>query len=272
MKIAVEAIAFCKLNGIPQPKPQQFATALTENYQGAGFMRMVALVCIDGILPLGPDFVGKIHEIITGIDARVISQNSVFLGIQDKLPGNTTSDRMGFLKQCFAAVEDWMKGFVEKTGITPPIISDRLGQFVQIADDNLDFVAAVLDQTTNYYEHTGIQSVSKRLILDAYALVQEDLKNAPGDTEKDKIEFGKNAEFFVGDTVEVWDKDEEDWYEAKIRQIKVKKGKNRYFVHYVGYGTSEDEWVKEKNVRSGDRVDVDENGYAIGQKIQVWGR
>ena len=270
LKIAVEAIAFCKLNGIPQPNPQQFATALAENYQGAGFMRMVALVCIDGILPLGPDFLGKIHEIVRGIDAEVITKNPVFLGVKDKLPGDTTSDRVGFLNQCFEAVEVWMKGFVEKTGITPPIISDRLGQFVQIADDNLDFVAAVLDQMTNYYEHTGIQSVARCLILDAYELVKEDLKNTPEDTEKDEIEFGENPEFSVGDTIEVWDKNEEDWYEATIRQIKVKKGKNRYFVHYVGYGTSEDEWVKEKNVRSRDRIDVDENGYAIDQKVQVW--
>jgi hypothetical protein len=81
-------------------------------------MRMVVLVCIDGILPLGPDCLTKVHEIVAGIDAGVISQNPVFLGIQDKLPGNTTSDRMDFLKQCFAAIEGWMNGFIEKTGIT----------------------------------------------------------------------------------------------------------------------------------------------------------
>ena len=267
LKIAIEVIAFCKLNGLPQPNPQQFATSLAENYQGASFMRMVALVCIDGILPLGPNFLTKIHEIINGIDAGVISQNPVFIGIQDRLPGKTTGDRVGFLNQCFEAVEGWMNGFVAKTGITPQTISNSLGQFVQIADDNLDFVAAVLDQTTNYYEHTGIQSVSRRLILDAYALVKEDLQNAP---EADNSGGGENAEFSIGDKIEVWDKKEEDWYEATIKKIKVKNGTNRYFVHYTGYGSSEDEWIKEKNVRSGDRPDADDNGYAIGQKVQVW--
>lgn len=78
LKIAVEVIAFCKLNGIPQPNPQKFAISLAENYQGAGFIRMIALVCIDGILPLGPDFLAKIHEIIAGIDTGAIAKNPVF--------------------------------------------------------------------------------------------------------------------------------------------------------------------------------------------------
>ncbi|WP_334885457.1 hypothetical protein [Nostoc sp.] len=43
-----------------------------------------------------------------------------------------------------------------------------MGNFIQIADDNLDFVAAFLDQTTNYYEHRGIKTVARTLILQAY--------------------------------------------------------------------------------------------------------
>ena len=33
-----------------------------------------------------------------------------------------------------------------------------------MTDDRLDYVAAFLDLTTNYYEHTGIQSVARSLI------------------------------------------------------------------------------------------------------------
>ncbi|MGB2924076.1 MAG: FHA domain-containing protein, partial [Limnothrix sp.] len=47
--------------------------------------------------------------------------------------------------------------------------------FIQIADDNLDVVAAVLDQTTNYFEHTGIQSVATQVIKRAYAEVQTEM-------------------------------------------------------------------------------------------------
>ncbi|MDB9519757.1 Tudor-knot domain-containing protein [Roseofilum reptotaenium CS-1145] len=131
LKIVVEVIAFCKLNGIPQPNPQLFANSLAKNYHNAGLIRMVALVC-------------------------------------------------------------------------------------------------------------------------------EDLR---GEGE---------IEFSIGDMVEVWDKKEEDWYEATIRKVKVKKDKPRYYVHYVGSGSSEDEWIKEKNVRAGNFEEADDNGYAVGQKVKVW--
>jgi hypothetical protein len=267
LKIAIEVIAFCKLNGIPQPNPQIFANSLTKNYHNAGLIRMVALVCIDGLLPLGPNFLTKIHAIIQNINPGNIAGNPVFSGIQDQLPGETTGDRLGFVNQCFNAVEGWMNQLVAQTGITPESIFNHLGNFIQMADDNLDFVAAFLDQTTNYYEHTGIQTVAQRLILDAYESLQAEGESL---SDQDSDNEDGNGEFSVGDPVEVWDKKEEDWYEATIRKIRVKKDKTRYYVHYVGYGSSEDEWVKEKHVRGGNLEDADDNGYAVGQKVKVW--
>lgn len=267
LKIAIEVIAFCKLNGIPQPNPQIFANSLAKNYHNAGLIRMIALVCIDGLLPLGPNFLTKIHAIIQNINPGNIAGNPVFSGIQDQIPGETTGDRLGFINQCFNAIEGWMNQFVAQTGLTPESIFNHLGNFIQMADDNLDFVAAFLDQTTNYYEHTGIQTVAQRLILDAYESLQAEGKLL---SDRNSGNEDGNGEFSVGDTVEVWDKKEEDWYEATIRQIKVKKDKTRYYVHYVGYGSSEDEWVKEKHVRARDAENADDNGYAVGQKVKVW--
>ncbi|MDY7020896.1 MAG: Tudor-knot domain-containing protein [Cyanobacteriota bacterium] len=240
LKITVEIIAFCKLNGIPQPNPQVFAATLTNNYQDAALMRMIALVCFDAILPLGPDFIGKVHSMIDGADSRVISQNQVFNAISNTIPGNDTSDKFGFIKQGFNSIQGWMNNLVVKTGITPQSVLDQVGSFIQIADDNLDFVAAFLDQTTNYYEHTGIQTVTRKLILDASASVQPELLTASGNLSR----------FAVGETVEVWDKDKGKWYKATIQDIKVKKEKTKYFVHYISPGADEDDWVKEKNIRS----------------------
>jgi hypothetical protein len=45
---------------------------------------------------------------------------------------------------------------------------DRLREQVAVADNRLDYVAAVLDMATNYFEHTGIQSVARRMISRAY--------------------------------------------------------------------------------------------------------
>lgn len=165
LKIAIEIIAFSKINGIPSPNPQEFAKSLADNYQDASLMRMIALVCIDGMLPLGPDFLSKIHSIITGSDANVVAQNPVFLAVNTALPGNNPSEKFGFITQAFNSVQGWMNGLVAKTGLTPQSITSHLGNFIQIADDNLDFVAAFLDQTTNYFEHTGIQSVARAIIL-----------------------------------------------------------------------------------------------------------
>ncbi|MEH1806439.1 MAG: Tudor-knot domain-containing protein [Nostoc sp.] len=271
LKIAVEIIAFCKLNGIPQPNPQEFANSLTNNYQNASLMRMVALVCLDGILPLGPDFLSKIHGVISGTDSSAITQNPVFLAVNNFLPGSNPSDKVGFINQSFNSVQGWMTNLVSKTGVTPQSISSHLGNFIQIADDNLDLVAAFLDQTTNYYEHTGIQTVVRSLILQAYTLVKEEIKQEEQKPIQDvssatKSDKSDKTQYEVSKTVEVWDNDDEDWYQGTIEKIE----DDQFFVHYLGYGSSYDEWVGEDDIRTRDLRSTDENGYAVGQKVKCW--
>ncbi|MEW5858413.1 MAG: Tudor-knot domain-containing protein [Cyanobacteriota bacterium] len=268
LKIAIEIIAFCKLNGIPQPNPQEFANSLANNYKDASLTRMMALVCIDGLLPLGPDFLNKIQGAISGADAGVLAQNPVFLAVKNFLPGNNPSDKLSFLTQGFNSVQGWMQNLVSNTGVTPQSISNSLGNFIQIADDNLDFVAAFLDQTTNYYEHTGIQSVARSLILKAHTLVKEEVTEEEPKLHQDvsSAVISDTYQYAVGQTVQVWDSDEQDWYEATLQKIK----DNQYFVHYTGYGSSHDEWVDEDEIRISNHSSSDENGYAVGQKVKAW--
>lgn len=267
LKIAIEIIAFCKLNGIPQPNPQQFANAVANNYQDAALMRAIALVCIDGILPLGPDFLSKIQSIISGADASAVAQNPVFLAVNNSLPGASTADKFALINQGFNSLQGWMNGLVAKTGVTPQSIISSLGNFIQIADDNLDFVAAFLDQTTNYYEHTGIQTVARNVILEAYTLVKEEIKEQPkSGANVSSVGKSDGDQYTVGQKVEVWDSDDEDWYEANIQKVKG----NEYFVRYIGYGSSDDEWVDEEDVRFSDRTSSDDNGFAVSQKVKVW--
>lgn len=264
LKIAVEIIAFCKLNGIPQPNPQEFANSLANNYKDASLTRMIALVCLDGILPLGPDFLRKIQGIIGGADAGIIAQNPVFLAINNFLPGSNPSDKVSFITQSFNSVQGWMTNLVTKTGVTPQSIFSNLGNFIQIADDNLDFVAAFLDQTTNYYEHTGIQTVARSLILQAHTLVKEEAQKSPQDVSP-TVNLA-TPQYVVGQTVEGWDSDEEDWYQATIEKIK----DDQFFVHYIGYGSSENEWLDEDDIRTRDHSSSDDSGYAVGQKVKSW--
>ena len=270
LKIAVEIIAFSKLNGIPKPNPQEFAKSLAHNYQDASLIRMITLVCIDGILPLGPDFLKKIHDILGGIDTGVVAKNPVFVSINNALPGNTPSDKVGFVNQGFNSVTGWMNDLIIKTGVTPQSIFNSLGNFIQIADDNLDFVAAFLDQTTNYYEHTGIQTVSRHLILQAHSLVKSEIKLKPkkdrSNDSSPSVKSDKNKKYGVGKTIEVWDDDEEEWYQATIEKVKG----DEYFVHYVGYPSSDDDWVEKDDIRLRDRTSSDDNGYAVGDKVKIW--
>ncbi|OUL18307.1 Tudor-knot domain-containing protein [Nostoc sp. 106C] len=269
LKIAVEIIAFSKLNGIPSPNPQAFATSLAENYKDASLTRMVALVCLDGMLPLGPDFLSKIHNIISGADASsIVAQNPVFLAVNNFLPGNNPGEKFGFITQAFNSVQGWMNNLVAKTGLTPQSISSHLGNFIQIADDNLDFVAAFLDQTTNYYEHTGIQTVARTLILRSHSLVKAETPQDSPQSRQDTSSAAKSdtSQYAVSKTVEVWDGDEEDWYQATIEKIQ----EDQFFVHYLGYGSTYDEWVGEDEIRIREHGASDDNGFAVSQKVKVW--
>lgn len=101
-----------------------------------------------------------------------------------------------------------MNNLVSKTGVTPQSIFSHLGNFIQMADDNLDFVAAFLDQTTNYYEHTGIQTVARSLILQAHTLVKQDVQKQQPTPRALKTDTNQYA---LGTKVEVWDSDDEEW-------------------------------------------------------------
>ncbi|MCC5635287.1 hypothetical protein LC593_05345 [Nostoc sp. CHAB 5844] len=270
LKITVEIIAFCKINGIPQPNPQEFANTLANNYQNASLMRMAALVCIDGILPLGPDFISKIQELISGADAgNAIAQNPIFQAVNNSLPGNSPSDKVGFIAQGFNSVQGWMNNLVAKTGITPQSIANGLSSFIQIADDNLDFVAAFLDQTTNYFEHTGIQTIARSLILQAHNLVKAEIaEEAQKPQTQDTSSAAKpnTTQYAVNNTVEVWDEEEAEWYKATIQKIK----DDQFFINYVGYGSSSDEWVGEEEIRIRAHESSDDHGFALGQKVKCW--
>ncbi|NEP43335.1 MAG: hypothetical protein F6K35_30575 [Okeania sp. SIO2H7] len=164
LKIVAELIAYYKLNGLPSLSPQEFVTALNENYQGSSLMRMGTLVAIDGLLPLGPDFLQKVEETLNNQGESAFEGNPVFKAISGVIP---SEDKIGFITNTFTAVEGWMDSLIGSVGLTREKIMDSIGSFVEFSDDSLDFVAALLDQTTTYYRHTGIQTVAWKLILRA---------------------------------------------------------------------------------------------------------
>lgn len=160
IKLVGELIAYSKMNKITL-QPAQFATSLQQNYKEEALIRMVALVCFDGLLPLGPDFLEKVKTILNQNSQASLQNNAVFKTIGNLIPGD---DKTGFINNTFSSVSGWMNNLITSTGLTPTSVLGGLNKFIQIADDKLDYVAAFLDASTNYYEHTGIQTVARNLI------------------------------------------------------------------------------------------------------------
>lgn len=165
LKLVVELIAFCRLHGIPT-SIEAFRTSLG-NYHNESIMRMAALVAVDGLIPLGPDFILKAQSILSQLNPSQLEGNTAYQSINTAIPGGTTAGKLGFIGESFVSVNGWMNNFVASRGLTPENVVTHLQQFMNTADSKLDYLAAFLDMSTNYYEHTGTQTVARNLILRA---------------------------------------------------------------------------------------------------------
>ncbi|MFN6563311.1 MAG: hypothetical protein RMY28_026440 [Nostoc sp. ChiSLP01] len=168
LKLVAELIAFCQINGIPGDSIGDFVASLGE-YSGESLIRMVALVCVDGLIPLGPDFISKAISGLNQTNPKELEQNSTFQNIKDVIPGNNDGSKLNFIGESFDSVKGWMNGLVNANNLTPQKVVHNLQNFVDVADDKLDYLAAFLDVSTNYYEHTGTQTLARRLIERAVA-------------------------------------------------------------------------------------------------------
>lgn len=168
LKLVVELVAFCQINGIPGDSIGDFVASLAD-YSGESLMRMVALVCVDGLIPFGADFIEKAQSTLNQTTPQELEQNTTFQNINYAIPGNSSVGKLNFIGESFDEVKSWMSDLVISRDLTQQKVVNNLQQFVQFADDKLDYLAAFLDVSTNYYEHTGTQTLARRLIERAVA-------------------------------------------------------------------------------------------------------
>ena len=161
-------MAFCQINGIPGDSIGDFVASLGD-YSGESLMRMAALVCLDGLIPLGPDFIMKVESSLNNLSPKELENNGTFNNIKEAIPGNNTHKQLNFIGESFDSVKGWMSGFVQEKDVTREGLFDRVSRFIEYSEDKLDYLAAFLDMTTNYYEHTGTQTLARRLIERAVA-------------------------------------------------------------------------------------------------------
>lgn len=168
VKLVTELVAFCQINGIPGDSIGDFLAALND-YGGESLMRMAALVCFDGIIPLGPAFAERALNTISGMSPSDLESNPTFNGVKDLIPGGDSAGQLSFITQSFAQTQGWMNNFVSSKNITREGLMGNLRNFIEFTDDKADYLGALLDMNVKYYRHTGIQTLARRLIERAVA-------------------------------------------------------------------------------------------------------
>lgn len=166
LKITAELLAYGFLHGIPRDGLMPFLTGL-QTYTGANIMRLVALICLDGILPLGPDFMTRVTQNLATVPPEQLEQNGVFQQIKGFIPGDDTAGKMGFIREALAGVGLWMSTFQASHNLTSETLQENLKKVVNFTDQTNDYLAAFLDASTNYFQHTGTQTVAQMLISKA---------------------------------------------------------------------------------------------------------
>lgn len=168
LKVVTELLAFCQINGIPGDSIGDFVMSLAD-YGGESLIRMVALICFDGLIPLGPDFILKAQSNLSQSSPSDFQQNPVFKQMEGMIPGGNTAGKLGFIGESFSSISGWMGNFVASKGLTPQNVMRNLQTVVEVSADKFDYVAGFLDMSTNYYYHTGVQTLARRLIERASA-------------------------------------------------------------------------------------------------------
>lgn len=206
LKIVAELAAFCLINGIPGDSIGDFAKSLSA-YGKESLMRMAALVALDGVLPLGPNFLDTVANALNRTSPDELADNKLYRSIQNYLPGGSQasqgsstvsapavtskyspkggtsrstatrtkapatskyspnpSSHLDFVRDSYGEVSGWMADLVKRTKMTREKVADSLSNIAEVSDASLDYLAAFLDMSTYYYEHTGTQTLARRLI------------------------------------------------------------------------------------------------------------
>jgi hypothetical protein len=163
LKLIIELLAFCQINGIPGDSVGDFVKALAD-YSQEALMRMTALICLDGLVPLGPDFMRIVVTQLQTLSTRELQRNATFKQIKAFVPGATNANKLAFIHSSVEAIQGWIEEFVAKHELDPQKVLASVKAYIDITDDRLDYLGAFLDMSTDYYTHTGTQTLARRLI------------------------------------------------------------------------------------------------------------
>ena len=167
LKFAAELTTFCLINGLPGDSIGDFSSSLL-NAAKEDIIRVAAFLTFDCVIPLGPDFLSKITDTIESVSESDFANNGLFKTIREYLPGASVADQKQLVVDNVIANSGFLTGFVETHNIEQKSMLKKVREYIDIADNKLDYVAATLDVMTDYYTHTGVQTVARRVAQRAY--------------------------------------------------------------------------------------------------------
>ncbi len=165
VKLAAEVLAFLTINGKPGDSIGEFIESITD-YRDEARMRLATLICVDGVLPLGPDFLSKSIGYLGGNPDQVKS-NERFQRISGLMPGDGFGDQLGYMQKSLEALSDFVPRFITEHNITQNRVLESVKKISDQYEGSLDYIASLIDMTTDYFEHTGTQTVARQLITRA---------------------------------------------------------------------------------------------------------
>lgn len=164
LKLVAEMVGFCYANGFPGDGIADFMGAVG-SYEKENLIRLSAIVVFDGLIPLGPEYGAKLMDAAAGWSPAEMENNALFQRIKGLIPGGgATDEAFQFVNSGLGAMKGYVGGFAASRGITLDAVLSHLRGVIDFSEGKLELLGAFLDVSTNYMEHTGIQSVSRSLI------------------------------------------------------------------------------------------------------------
>jgi len=131
LKLVTELVAFCALNGIPGDSIGDFVESLAD-YSKDSKMRMAGLVCLDGLVPLGPDFANSTLSLLDRMSPDELADNDTYQRIKDAIPGIDSGEHLAFIGRSMDAVSSWVTNFVDDRGLTQEKVVENLQRFIDV--------------------------------------------------------------------------------------------------------------------------------------------
>ena len=168
LKVAAEMLAFTQVNGLPGDSFGDFGAALND-YAGEARVRMAALVCFDGLMPLGDEALERLDGLLGSVGSSDLQSSPTYRSMASLIPGRGDNAHMGFLRRGVDQWVGWAGQFVSNLGLTGQKAVRALETTLGPWQGSFKQMATFLDAFTDTYQHTGLQVVARRLVERAAA-------------------------------------------------------------------------------------------------------